>query len=210
MVGDILPRLQSRFYQHHHTASFLNHFNFTAYTVNRVLCTVASIIPWVHCINFPAFIENGVIQNQLLSRDGLHLSFQGTRYVAHVIRDRVLYTMRTKVVSGVKTRHEPTTKSADNNQASRQNQPTTKSVNNNQASRQNQPTTKSVDNNQSTRQNQPTTKSVDNNQSTRQNQRTTKSVDNNQATRLNQPTTKSVDNNQSTRQTEPTYNQVSC
>ena len=36
------------------------------------------------------FEKNGEIQKHLLSRDGLHLSFKGTRYVSSVIRDSVV------------------------------------------------------------------------------------------------------------------------
>ena len=89
LVSDILPRVQSRFKNQQHPQSFLDLFNFTASDVNRVLGEVEKIVPWIKCVNFPAFVESGKIDTKLLSRDGLHLSFRGTSYVSSVIRNSV-------------------------------------------------------------------------------------------------------------------------
>ena len=103
LVSDILPRVQSRFLNHRHAISFLHHFNITATDVNRVIRKVASIVPWVDSLNIPAYDRDGVIERSLLSKDGLHLSFQGTYHVASVIRDRVLNALHSRDIQSLQT-----------------------------------------------------------------------------------------------------------
>ena len=103
LVSDILPRVQSRFLNHRHAIIFLHHFNITATDVNRVIRKVASIVPWVDSLNIPACDRDGVIERSLLSKDGLHLSFQGTYHVASAIRDRVLNALHSRAIQSLQT-----------------------------------------------------------------------------------------------------------
>ena len=44
-------------------------------------------------IEFPQYIVNGEVQRRLLSKDGLHLSFEGTELVVSNIEDQIFRTI---------------------------------------------------------------------------------------------------------------------
>ena len=90
LVCDILPRTQSFFEDKQVEVSLLDDINTEASTVNHALHLVSEILPWVDNVQFPSFLQDSVIKRHFLSRDGLHLSFQATEYVADTITRSIL------------------------------------------------------------------------------------------------------------------------
>ena len=87
---DILPRTQSFFEDQQVEVSLLDDINTEASTVNHALHLVSEILPWVDNVQFPSFLQDSVIKRHFLSRDGLHLSFRATKYVADTITTSIL------------------------------------------------------------------------------------------------------------------------
>ena len=87
---DILPRTQSFFEDQQVEVSLLDDINTEASTVNHALHLVSEILPWVDNVQFPSFLQDSVIKRHFLSRDGLHLSFRATKYVADTITRSIL------------------------------------------------------------------------------------------------------------------------
>lgn len=85
LVCDILPRAQSGFKENQVEETVLKDINTEVSTVNYAIRLIANLLPWLDYVEFPSFLQNHVIERHMLSRDGLHLSFKATKYVAETI-----------------------------------------------------------------------------------------------------------------------------
>ena len=90
LLCDILPRSQSYFEDQQVEVSLLDAINTEASTVNYTVHLVSEFLPWIDYVQFPSFLQDHVIKRHMLSRDGLHLSFRATKYVADTITSSIL------------------------------------------------------------------------------------------------------------------------
>ncbi len=82
-MSGILPRGDNNFPNARQDASFVSAFNSVARDVNERLRDVERVVPWVKFVNHEEFTDsNGRTRRHMLSRDGLHLSPEGTMSVA--------------------------------------------------------------------------------------------------------------------------------
>lgn len=81
-VAEVLPKAKSFFPGKKSSASFLRQVNPTALDVNRRLLQLQVDCEWVRIVTFPEFMKSGSPNRSMLSKDGLHLSPQGSRLVA--------------------------------------------------------------------------------------------------------------------------------
>ena len=100
LLSAILPRTQSGFDTNRRSEDFLNKFNNIANEVNQTLSRATQSMDRIQFIEFPQYIVSGEIQRHLLSKDGLHLSFEGTEYVVSSIENQIFRSLwdLTKIV----------------------------------------------------------------------------------------------------------------
>ena len=91
MISGILPHVISR----HYSTKKLNeeeigNVNAAVATANEMIKLAATTDEKLHYVDHPSFhMDNGTVDSSLLSRDGLHLSFKGTRNVVKTIIDKI-------------------------------------------------------------------------------------------------------------------------
>lgn len=93
LLSAILPRAQSGFDNNRRSDDFLTRFNNIANEVNQTLRRATQSMSRISFVEFPQYIVNGEVQRHLLSKDGLHLSFEGTEHVVSNIEDQIFRTM---------------------------------------------------------------------------------------------------------------------
>lgn len=93
VLSAILPRVQSGYDNNRRSEDFLNRFNNIANEVNQTLRRATQSMDRITFVEFPRYIVQGEIQRHLLSKDGLHLSFEGTEYVVSTIEDQIFRTL---------------------------------------------------------------------------------------------------------------------
>ena len=89
LVSAILPRAQSGFDNNRRSEAFLNQFNNIANEVNDTLRRATRSMDRITFVEFPQYVVHGEVQRRLLSKDGLHLSFEGTEHVVSSIEDQI-------------------------------------------------------------------------------------------------------------------------
>ncbi|XP_052268751.1 uncharacterized protein LOC127870135 [Dreissena polymorpha] len=89
LISELLPRARNRFNGNGYRQDFLEHWNYDAGVVNKLLREFASKVPWVRVIEHPEFHTMFGANVYLLSRDGLHLTIDGTNTVASNIETAV-------------------------------------------------------------------------------------------------------------------------
>jgi len=93
LLSAVLPRAQSGFDTNRRSEDFLNKFNNIANEVNQTLSRATQSMDRIQFIEFPQYIVSGEIQRHLLSKDGLHLSFEGTEYVVSSIENQIFRSL---------------------------------------------------------------------------------------------------------------------
>ena len=53
------------------------------------MCDIANWDEKLQFLTYPNFVCSGVVNEEFLSRDGLHLSFEGTQYVVDRIKETI-------------------------------------------------------------------------------------------------------------------------
>ena len=86
IVSEVLPRSQNKFPGGHLSKKFLTDWNRDATSVNFGIIGLAAETPWLEVLTHEEFHTAYGVASCLLSRDGLHLSFDGTHQVAENIR----------------------------------------------------------------------------------------------------------------------------
>ncbi|XP_060074976.1 uncharacterized protein LOC132554682 [Ylistrum balloti] len=81
VLSAILPRGDNRFGDKLVRQDYIDRINRMAKEVNRALAYISSRYALLEFVGHREFMEKGVLNRSLLSRDGLHLSFSGTMSV---------------------------------------------------------------------------------------------------------------------------------
>ncbi|XP_053406440.1 uncharacterized protein LOC128559236 [Mercenaria mercenaria] len=89
LVSEILPRAQNLFTGCHLRKEFLDHWNYDAGAVNRLLHSLSTELQWIRIIEHTDFHTLFGANRQLLSKDGLHLSYEGTQTFTSNIEEAV-------------------------------------------------------------------------------------------------------------------------
>ena len=90
VISEILPRIQNRFSggQKLSNENLIKIQHITDAT-NKYMCDIAKWDEKLQFLTYPNFVCGGVINEELLSRDGLHLSYEGTQYVVDQIKETI-------------------------------------------------------------------------------------------------------------------------
>lgn len=99
MISGILPRAQNDFPGKQLSDGFLERFNRIASEVNDRLRHFANIYSQLWYTDHPEFVVDELINRQLLSRDGLHLSFRGTEDVFRTICRTISFIEKRKIIT---------------------------------------------------------------------------------------------------------------
>jgi len=118
LLSGLLPRADNQFPGALQRTDFIADVNQWAHQLNNCLASLCTRVPQLHYVGHPTFAQNGAIQRDLLSRDGLHLSFRGTSTVVTDIEtavstlDAATRTIPTTSIWDISTTHttnpEPT------------------------------------------------------------------------------------------------------
>ncbi|KAL4236715.1 hypothetical protein ACF0H5_005099 [Mactra antiquata] len=92
-ISEILPRSQNQFIGCNLRPEYLVKWNRDATTVNTLLNQRVQSVPWIRLIRHPEFHTTSGPRRSLLSRDGLHLSFQGTSTLVQNINRELNYAV---------------------------------------------------------------------------------------------------------------------
>ncbi|KAL4233383.1 hypothetical protein ACF0H5_008064 [Mactra antiquata] len=92
-ISEILPRSQNQFIGCNLRPEYLVKWNRDATTVNTLLNQRVQSVLWIRLIRHPEFHTTTGPRRSLLSRDGLHLSFQGTSTLVQNINREFNYVI---------------------------------------------------------------------------------------------------------------------
>ena len=113
LLSGLLPRTDNQFPGVLQHTDFIADVNQRAHQLNNCLASLCTRVPQLHYVGHPTFAQNGVIQRDVLSRDGLHLSFRGTSTVVTDIETAVstlhaaIRTIPTTSIWDISTTHTP-------------------------------------------------------------------------------------------------------
>ena len=85
-ISEVLPRGDNRFPGARETRDFISGINSQAAELNSILRYAAEQYTRLHFVSHPSFYVDSQVRRSQLSRDGLHLSFNGTKDLVEEIR----------------------------------------------------------------------------------------------------------------------------